>query len=245
MTLRMQISGSSMMSNWIGGSFINRDKKGDPNARVPVVVVPMDQQRDALKFVIENTFFDDVYGLNPELLNHMTADTWLKSSFRGRDSEPTWPVHDRIMGIQASTLTQLLNPTKLRRVYDNEFRVPASEDALTLPELMNHVTTAIWKELGNGIPEDVSDRKPMISSLRRNLQAEHLERLFDLSEEQGSATAALRPVANLASMALKDLADQIESTLGDGEKVDSYTRAHLMDAMDRIDRWIEADRDEE
>jgi hypothetical protein len=40
--------------------------------------------------------------------------------------ESTWPIHDRIMGIQASALTSLMNPTTLKRVYDNE--VPGSAD---------------------------------------------------------------------------------------------------------------------
>ena len=57
-----------MMANWIGGTFVNRDKKGDPNGRKPIVVVPVQQQREALDFVIENTFFDEAFGLTPELL---------------------------------------------------------------------------------------------------------------------------------------------------------------------------------
>lgn len=238
MTLRMQVSGTSMMSNWIGGSFVNRDKKGDPNGRVPVQVVPAEQQREALKYVINNTFFDEVYGLKPELLNHMTADTWLKTSFRGRSSEPTWPVHDRIMGIQASALTQILDPTKLRRVYDNEFRVPSDEEALTLFELMDTVTDSVWKELDGESKGKPTVRKPLISSLRRNLQTEHLVRLFDLANEQNSSTAALRPIANLSAMTLKELADKIDKAI-EKNNLDPYSKAHLFDAKDRIQRWMD------
>jgi hypothetical protein len=32
-------------------------------------------------------------------------------------SEATFPIHDRIMGIQSSTLTMLMNPTTLRRFW--------------------------------------------------------------------------------------------------------------------------------
>ena len=243
MTLRMQTSGSSMMANWIGGSFVNRDKKGDPKNRPPIEVVPVDQQRDALQFVIENTFKDEVYGLSPKLLNRMTVDKWMDGGFGrfGRNSEPTWPVHDRIMGIQAGTLSQLMNPTKLRRVYDNEFRIPADMDALTLHELMNTITKSIWSELSDKSGVEVSARRPLISSLRRNLQTEHLERLFDLASEQNSSTAALKPIANLASVTLKDLNGEIEKALAGGEdKLDPYTRAHLVDAQERIRRWLDS-----
>ncbi len=59
LTLNMQIKVTSMMSNWIGGAFINRDKKVDPNGRLSVQVVPAETHRDALNFVIESTFRDE------------------------------------------------------------------------------------------------------------------------------------------------------------------------------------------
>ena len=58
-----------MMTNWVGGTFVNRDKKGDPENRKPIEVVDAETQRAAFNFVVENTFADDVYGLNPELLS--------------------------------------------------------------------------------------------------------------------------------------------------------------------------------
>ncbi|MGI9518060.1 MAG: zinc-dependent metalloprotease [Pirellulaceae bacterium] len=242
MTLRMQISSASMMSRWIGGAFVNRDKKGDPNGRQPIEVVPVDQQRRALQFVLDNSFDDEVYGLTPNLLNHMSVDKWSGDGggFFGRNNEPTYPVHDRVMGIQATTLTNLMTPSRLRRVYDNEFRIPAGEDALTLPELMKEITGAVWTELEDFTVTESSDRKPLISSLRRNLQTEHLERLFDLANEQNSSTAAMKPIANLAAMTLKELQGKIDEALGQSDEIDSYTRAHLMDASDRIGRWLDS-----
>ena len=174
MTLSLQTQCVSMMARWVGGAHVNRDRKGDKNGRPPIEVVPSATQRDALKWVIENTFFDDAYGLSPDLLSRMTIDQWLDGEgYRySMSHEPTWPIHDRIMGVQSSTLTMLMNPTTLRRVYDNEFRVPSDQDALTLPELLQTVNTAIWKELDQAPPEKpFTARKPMICSLRRNLHA--------------------------------------------------------------------------
>ena len=146
MTLNQQVRSVSMMANWLGGSYINRDRKGDPNGRLPVEVVEAKRQRAAMNFVIENTFNDDAYGLTPELVNHLSIDHMKRSFF----AEPAWPIHDRIMGIQATSLTQLLGPTTLRRIYDNELRVPADEDALTLKEVLDTVTDAVWAELVQG-----------------------------------------------------------------------------------------------
>lgn len=243
MTLGFQVSSLNMLAGWVGGALVNRDKKGDPGDRDPIEVVPVDQQRAALAFIIENSFKDDSFGLTPELLRRMSVDKWLDGdNFRSAvNDEPTWPIHDRIMGIQSSSLTMLMNPTTLRRVYDNEFRIPADEDALTLPELLSTVGEAIWTELEKPEKGQFSERKPMISSFRRNLQREHLDRLVDLTTSNGRSGAAQKPISNLAQMQLRELKGKIESTLGDDSlKVDSYSKAHLQEAIDLIDRALNA-----
>lgn len=145
------------------------------------------------------------------------------------------------MGIQASTLTQLMSPTRLRNVYDNEFRTPADQDALTLPELMNKITTEIWKELDNAPVGQYSNRKPMISSLRRNLQREHLERLIDLMLDDGTS-AASKPIANLSRETLSGIQAKIGKMLKEsGKRLDDYTRGHLKDAQVRIEKALNAE----
>src|SRR5690606_12538401 len=109
----------------------------------------------------------------------------------------TWPVHDRVMGLQASSLTLLMNPKTLRRVYDNEVVIPSDQDALTLAELMIDIRESIWKELATNPEKEYSPRDPMISSLRRNLQKEHLNRLIDLAMPGAGNTAAFKPIADL------------------------------------------------
>jgi hypothetical protein len=99
LTLSMQTRSVSMMANWLGGAFIYRDKKGDKNGRLPIEVVPADKQRKALAFVIENTFRDEAFDLNADLLRRMTVDKWF-DDFMSVINDPTWPIHDRIMGIR-------------------------------------------------------------------------------------------------------------------------------------------------
>ena len=226
LTLSLQMKNVSMMANWIGGAFVNRDKKGDPKERLPIQVVPSKMQRDALHFVLETTFRDKSYALTPELLQRLTKD-FMSGSFSG---DPTWPVHDRILSMQASALTSLMNATVLRRVYDNEFRVPENEDAFTLPELLDSVTNEIWSELAKKVERKHSTRQPMISSLRRNLQREHLERLIDLTLPKNGNSAAYKAISNLCMMELTDLKEKISAVLKDSaDSLDPYTKAHLRD----------------
>ncbi len=242
LTLGLQMRTINMMANWVGGAFVNRDKKGDPGDRAPVTVVPAKQQRDALTFVIDSTFKDEAYGLSAKLLERMSVDKWLDGgNHMGMSAEATWPIHDRILGIQSSALTLLMNPTTLRRVYDNELRLAEDKEALTLPELLDTLTAAAWTELSQPCPDARNDRKPMISSLRRNLQREHLQRLMDLVLEDSDDTAAYKPIGNLARMQLRSLKSRIEACLATcANKVDSYTAAHLTESQERIARVLEA-----
>ena len=240
LTLSLQSRAVKMMGKWIGGSFVNRDRKGDPGNRHPVTPVPAKKQREALDFMLENTFKDEAFGLNTELLRRMGTERWL-DSYSSLAVDTAWPVHEKVMGIQASTLTMILNPTTLGRVYDNEFLVEADKDAITLPEILGKLDDAIWTELKTPAKGDYSARKPLISSLRRNLQREHLERLVSLSMPGSWRGASSRPLANLAAQQLRALAKRIAAAEeADGITLDPYTAAHLSEAGELIKKTLDA-----
>ena len=243
MTLSMQMRQLGMMANWIGGVFVRRDVKGQSPDTPPLKVVDAEDQREALAFVIENSFRDEAYGLTPELLSHLTTAKWLDGNgWAAAMSDSAFPVHDRIEGMQASVMTMVLNPTVLRRVYDNEVQVPAGEDAFTLPELLETVRAGVWTELETAPEGDFSPRKPMISSLRRNLQREHLARLIDLSLPGAGHAAAFKPISNLATMQLRETADRIAKFLKEhGGRADAYTKAHLTEAESMVRKALAAE----
>lgn len=240
MTLSLQLRSLSTMLNWLGGAYIYRDKKGDPNGRLPIEVVPAKKQRDALQFVINNSFRDDAFGLNEDLLKRMSVDLWLEGDTIILD-DATWPIHDRIMGIQASVLSNIMYPDTLRKIYDNEFLVPSDEDALTLPELLDAISKEIWSELETRTGIVHNDRKPMISSLRRNLQRTYIDLMIDLTRSDYQSTSAYKPIGNLAMLKLSELKEDIQKVL-DSEQgnIDSYTKSHLTDAVKQIQKALDA-----
>jgi len=135
----------------------------------------------------------------------------------------------------------LINPTTLKRVYDNEYRTPSDEDAVTLPEVLNGVTDAAWSELDSRSDRRYTDREPMISSLRRDLQRENLDRLVDLTMPGALTGAAAKPIQTLAAYKLRELDNKIAAVLKRADsKIDTYTLAHLTDAKIRIDRALDA-----
>ena len=237
-TLNQQLSMVSMMSNWIGGSYVHTDVKGQEGERTPIEPVDPETQREALEFVIKNAFYDESFGLDPEVLKYLTVDIW-GDRYSNYFAEPAFPVHDRVLGIQASALTMLMNPTTLKHVHDNEFRTPEGEDALTLPELMFSVTDAIFEELDEKPRGSFSNREPMISSLRRNLQNEMLGRLIELTRPGVMSGSAADSVRTLAAHKLRELDDKIEKA-AKGSGLDDYTLAHLSEAHLAIERALDA-----
>jgi hypothetical protein len=242
MLLWRHFSAVNIAANWIGGSSINRDLKGDPGDRRPIENVSAEQQRAALQFVIDNAFNEEAFGLTRELLHKMTVDKWWDPGGFGQIfSDPTWPVHDRVLGIQSTAMTMVMNPTTLNRVFDNEYRIDAEEDALTLPEVIFGVSDAIWSEI-NALPSgNYTARQPLISSMRRNLQSEHLKRLIDLSMPNQRMGAAQKAISNLAVHKLRELKGDIDRIVDNrGSRLDPYSLAHLGEARVRIDKALEA-----
>jgi hypothetical protein len=236
LTLGEQTKSVSMMANWIGGATVNRDKKGDPGNRQSLIPIPAEQQRKALDFVIRNAFRDEAFGLSNAILTRLTSDKWIDEGVRSM-GESTFPVHDRVLGIQSSALTMLMNPTTLRRVYDNELLVPKDQDALTLPEMLEKVQTEVWSELGANPEGEVSARKPRISSWRRNLQREYLDRLIDLAVP---GTSGNKAITSLALMQLKEVKKKVDAVLAGGTPMDPYSAAHLTECQLRVTKALDA-----
>lgn len=217
---------------WIGGSFHNNDFKGDPNGRPPVEDVPVEQQRRALNLIIDHAFEDEAYGLTPELVRHMgKQDWWDPNGFSQLVEDQSYTVHDTVDQIQSTSLSLLMNPTKLRRVYDNEFRTEG--DRLTLPELLGTISDNVWRETSSG------SRVGTISSFRRNLQREHVGRLISLAlADSPFAGPATKTIGTLARNELRDIKKSTERALR--ADVDEYTAAHLADIDERIGRALDA-----
>jgi hypothetical protein len=242
LTFNMQMQTVGMMANWLGGAFVNRDKKGDKNGRAPIEPVPAAMQREALKFTIENTFEDAAFGLTPALLARMTKDKWVDGeSFDSSDA--TWPINDRIASFQASIMTSLLRPTTLRRIYDNELTLPPDQDAVTIPEVLTGITANVWRETDKNPDKPHTPRVPMISSLRRNLQQEHLDRLIELTlPPKFFDTEASKAISNIALVEVKKILANTERILKEAPgNLDPYTSAHLQKVQTQITKALNAE----
>jgi hypothetical protein len=217
---------------WIGGTFTNNDFKGDPGNRSPIEDVPSAQQRRALKLIIDNAFEDEAFGLTPDLLRHMGKEYWWDpDGFNELLVDPSYTAHDMVGGVQATALTLIMNPTRLRRVYDNELRTAGQADTLTLAEVVRTVTDNVWREAMQ--PENKAT-----SSFRRNLQREHSERLISLALPRDTVSPSMRAISTLARAELTRITKAIDAA--QGKSGDVMTDAHLADVKFRIERAMDA-----
>lgn len=236
MLLNRQFSAVGIAADWISGTLNNRARKGDPGDRNPIEEISPDIQRRALAIVLENTMRDEAWGLNSDLLHKMTVEKiWGAGGGSSMFTNSAWPIHQRIGGMQASALSMLMNPSTLGDLYDAEFRNDSSIDVLTMAEVIQEVTDEVWSELED-MPSDSSNRQPAISSLRRNLQNEHLSRLIELSLEEDAGSPASRTIQSLVRMQLVDILASIDGATAS----DAYTRAHLSDTSMKIEKALDA-----
>ena len=235
--LNTQAQCLNIASNWIGGSFTNNDFKGDPGDRSPIEDVPAESQRRAFNLICNNSFEDDAFGLSPDLVRHFGKSYfWDPDGMNELLADPSYPVHDQVGAVQAFALTMLMNPGTLRRVYDNEYR---TQDAnpFTVAELMTDLTDRVWRECQ--VDEDAENTDAVtISSMRRNLQREHVERLITLALLDKTTSPALRTISTLAKSELRRIGEDVSEAAQQAEN--PYDKAHLADISVRIVRAMDA-----
>ncbi len=224
------------VSRFVGGLYVNRAHKGDANGQAPFVVVDAGKQREALSLLEEQVFSDKPFQFPPQLYNYLAATRW---DHWGTEVplRTDYPVHEVISMWQSRILQQLLSPLTLERLHDSELYVPADQDALTTAELLNRLTKSIFAELDKLPDGEHTNRKPAISSLRRNLQRVYLKRLSQLAMGNSGAPQDCQTVAYSE---LTGLEGRITNLLKGNPSLDAYSKAHLEETASRARKVIDA-----
>jgi hypothetical protein len=223
-------------SRFVGGVYVNRAHKGDANAPAPMVIVEPAKQREALALVEEQVFSDKPFQFPPNLYNYLASTRW---SHWGSDmpERSDYPVHEVISMWQDRILEQMMSPLTLERLHDSELHVPADQDALTTAELLERLTKAVFAEVDKMPEGEFTNRKPAISSLRRNLQRDYLKRLSRLAMGRAGTPEDCQTVAYSELSALEA---RINNVLKSNAKLDTYSRAHLEETASRIHKVLDA-----
>jgi hypothetical protein len=166
-----------------------------------------------------------------------------------------FPIYQRILGIQKIVLGQCLSADTLSRLQNQELQAEPGSEPLTMAELFRALTDGIWSECD---PADARAGAVSCSTIRRNLQREHLKRLstivlghrrspyedlFDYISFYGTPEPPA-DAKSLARLHLDEIRDRIAKILDQKDsKVDETTRAHLKECRTRITKVLDASLD--
>jgi hypothetical protein len=211
---------------YIGGQSFYRVNPVDNKGRLPFVAVPVEKQRQALATLQEYVFDEEALKFSPKLLNKLVPSRWYHWGSTPVTGRLDFPVHDLVLFVQSAVLSDLLSGDRLTRIKDIELKSKPGE-ALTLPEIFNTLQDGIWTEVLQ--PKG----KPEISSLRRGLQRQYVNFLTAMVLRKVDVPEDAR---TLAWYKLKQLDQQLKRVRSD----DEYTKAHLLETRDRIEKALNA-----
>jgi hypothetical protein len=230
--LRNMFTYSMVQWNWyiapvvatVGGMI--QTKKTAEQAGNVWEAVPRERQRAAMRFLREQVWTPPLWVANDSITGRL---------------EHAGTV-ERVRGMQANWLNQLLDMGRMQRLIESESRFGSR--AYTLTEMLRDLRTDVWSEVAAGRP---------INNYRRNLQRAYLQRMaFLMTNEQPPLPPAVAAqiartnvvvsqsdIRPLVRAELETLRGSLRSASGNS---DAMTRAHLRDAIVRIDDVLDPRR---
>lgn len=223
-----RLNATMPLVKYVGGAYVARDHRGDPDQRPAFTPVAAERQRDAVDLIARTMLAENAFELDAGLLDRLLPNRW---SHWGQSPSTIlqFPVLSNLEAMHGSLLAGLMSPPRLARMLDREAVAGSAEDVYTVAEMFGDLTTAVWSELGRG--GDARSAAPA----RRNLQRIYTDGLASLALSEtapGDATA-------LARLELTELSGRLGRALA-GARLDRATRAHLAETRARVDRVLEA-----
>ena len=180
------------------------------------------KQKEAMQFLIDNLFETPEWMLDKNIFS--------KIEFSGSV--------ERVRGLQARTLNNILDAGRMARVIENETLNGSS--AYTLVNMMSDLRKGVWTELYNG---------RSIDTYRRNLQRAYLDRMNYLLNEaknqrgfnsgylkRSGITINQSDIKSIVRGELKRIQRDAKAASSRGN---TNRRYHLQDVVDRIDMILD------
>jgi hypothetical protein len=245
---------------YVGGRHISRDARGE-KANDPVVPVPGDEQREALKFLAEHILVDNPVPMRPELLRRVTSEHWMHwgSNNSLSESQIAVPYFEYVKAIQNIAMSEAFGDgARFRMIESNEALADEDDKPLRAAEVFRAFTDAVWSDLkaiDGAKKESSGDKKEVsLSKVRRNMQREYTGYLVNIalgpkSDTSGLAFALFSALAEpypadaraLAREHLKEIHELIKSVLeNDRVEIDELSRAHLGEIADQLQKTLDA-----
>jgi len=209
-----------LAAKYVGGVSHRRDLAG--TGRALYEPTPVARQREALTLITRDFFRADSFRFKPEFLSRIGIDQF------ERPANPIVSIADPVLNVQKAILDHLMSDTVAARLLDSQDKVADRSRVLRLSELHETLQAAIWSEAQTGAET---------TTLRRNLQREHLRRV---------ANALTKPAASApadAASLLRENARRLASALRAAQSrpgLSKETRAHYAASLNALEEALKA-----
>lgn len=216
--LRLDLRCATMAANVIGGEYLSRSQKGDPDASLPLTPVPLAREQGAWHALRHRLFSDAAWTFSPSVLRTLTYSEASSLSGARWGYQPT-PRHDvpvvTIVGAaQVATLHALFSPLRMQRLDDMATKY-APGQTMDLVDLFDWAQSGIFGGLASGDSHD--------GLIRRNLQMAYAGLLSQMWIAPAKGTPS--DARALARLELQNLAH--DASTGAPLASNEVERAHL------------------
>jgi hypothetical protein len=219
---------ATLCGGYLGGSYLVRDFKGDPNGRTPVTPVDAERQRQALELLCRVLSGQD-FQFTPEVLRHLAAGRWYHWGSNDPMADATYPVRQAVLAVQLNAYYSAVNPFTFTEMLDQQYMTKEAKP-VTVGEVLGSVVKTVFGEYGQG-------RAP-VNDFRRHLQRSIADDLIYVANE-GSWGWYPAEARFAARAELETLHKAMTADLGAGTE-DAATLAHRRELSDRIGRALKA-----
>jgi len=205
---------------YVGGVTTHRDRAG--TGRPLFEPTPAARQREALALINNDFFQVDSFRFRPDFLGRLALDQF------NRPANPDISLSATVFQVQKAMLGEMMSDAVAARLVDAPEKAPDASKVLRLSELYDTLQSSIWSELKSGRE---------ISTIRRNLQREHLRIMTGMLLHPAPTTPAdARSLMRMNAMAL--VADLKAAQGKPGFSKES--RAHISESLDTLQEALKA-----
>ncbi len=209
-----------LVAKYVGGVKHLRDHAGTGRPLYEPTAVA--RQREAMNLVTNSLLKVESFKFTPEFVSRIGIDHF------ERTPNPDVSIAVAVLNLQRAALDHLMADQVAARLLDSQEKVSDGSNVLKLSELYDTLQGAIWSELKS---------RHETSSMRRNLQREHLKRVANALTRPAATTPA--DARSLQRDNAIQLQGQIRTALNN-LKLSKETRGHLNESLNTLSEALKA-----
>ena len=215
-----------LAAKYVGGVKMVRDHAG--TNRPVFEPTSAARQREALSLITDGMFTVNSFKFKPEFVSRIGVDfLGRRLDFSGPAASTGPNISTRVLNVQKGVLDVLMSDGVAQRLLESQDKVADPSKLLKLSDVYDTLQNAIWSELGTGAD---------ISSLRRNLQREHIKRVSGaLLRPSGNSPADAR---SLQRENATQLQNKMRSALA--KPMSKEAKAHLAESLNTLSESLKA-----